>query len=217
MNTWGRSLSVGASKVRGHFHSWLRSRGWILGWFRWTKVYLSLTGLDLAVLGLRLRQLCSVGGGKDHPLTKLCEVRGHSGYHRDPHHHHWLVGPVAFWVTDLIWAGGRSCPEPSGPPQRHSSSWGPGAPCSVGLYTETLRSGGVSSSIHRSIQSLILWSISVRSGSGRLTSRSSMSFSSDRLNTSTFPLNFTPPLDVPAGNSQHRAPQKKKLHLCDGR
>lgn len=46
-----------------------------------TKVYLSFTGLDLVLLGLRLRRLRFIGGGKDHPLTELCEVRGHSGYY----------------------------------------------------------------------------------------------------------------------------------------
>lgn len=75
MYAWGRSLSVGASKsleVTSMADSGPEAECL-------ADVYLSLTGLDLDLLGFRLGQLHSAGRGKDHPLTKLCEVRGHSG------------------------------------------------------------------------------------------------------------------------------------------
>lgn len=60
----------------------IRIRGRIFGFISRTEVYLSFAGLGLSLLGLRLRLLRSLGGGKDHPLTELCEVRGVSGYRR---------------------------------------------------------------------------------------------------------------------------------------
>lgn len=46
--------------------------------------YHSLAGLGVELVGLWLRQFCPIGGWEDHPITKLCEVRGHSCYHRSP-------------------------------------------------------------------------------------------------------------------------------------
>ena len=47
-------------------------------------VYLRFAGLGLLLLSLS-RRLRLAGGGKNHPLTELCEVRGHSGYSRGHH------------------------------------------------------------------------------------------------------------------------------------
>lgn len=45
--------------------------------------YHSLAGLGVKLFGLWLRQCCPIGGREDHPVTEVCEVRGHLCYHRN--------------------------------------------------------------------------------------------------------------------------------------